>query len=263
VPTEELLILEIGEGAADLARRLGEFGHLATAMTPDAAVGAQISGRHFAHAAINLCAPAAWQTLRSIRQAGAQPDLSFIGYALPANATSGFWLGLVDFAVLPFAEGCLQQMLSRIAPRVRRVIAMSNDIDVMGDVRGQLSGKGISTAVVLDGRQALDLVPTVRPEAAVLHLSHRCTDVFRAVAGLRGNDASKNIPILFLLDPAEQPQDEAFFAAGLRMLTTRGTFKSAELVNSLATTLDSVRAVGAILDTPLPRDHQSAARASL
>jgi CheY-like chemotaxis protein len=260
VETEALLILDSGEGVSDLAQRLGELGQLATAMAPDASVATHINGRRFAHAAINLSAPAAWQSIRSLRQAGAQPDLSFIAYALPAEAANGFWLGAVDFMVLPFADGCLPRVLGRIAPRVRRVIAMSNDIDVMSDVRAQLSGRGISTAVVLDGRQALDLVPTVRPEAAILHLSPRCTDVFRAVAGLRSNEASKSIPILFLLDSTEQAQEEAFFAAGLRMLTARGNFKGSDLVSSLATTLDSVRAAGALLQQPPPpRDRQTAA----
>ena len=71
-------------------------------------------------------------------------------------------------------------------------------IDVMSDVRTQLTGVGISTAVVLDGRQALDLVPMIRPEAAVLHLSPSCVDVFRAIAGLRAADIARDIPILFM-----------------------------------------------------------------
>lgn len=260
VETQALLILDCGEEAARLARGLAELGQQATAMAPDASVAAQINGRRFDHAAINLSAPAAWQSIRSLRRPGAQAELSFIAYALPADAASGFWLGAVDFTVLPLVEGCLPAVLARIAPRVRRVIAMSNDIDVMGDVRAQLSNKGISTAVVLDGRQTLELVPTVRPEAAILHLSPKCTDVFRAVAGLRSSEAAKTIPILFLLDSAEQEQEEVFFAAGLRMLTTRGNLNGSELLKSLATTLDSLRAVRALLQQPAPvRDRQTAA----
>ncbi len=118
---------------------------------------------------------------------------------------------------------------------------MSNDIDVMSDVRTQLTGVGISTAVVLDGRQALDLVPTIRPEAAVLHLSPSCVDVFRAIAGLRAADIARDIPILFLLDAEPQPREEAFLAAGVRMLGSRGGLAPDGLVETLASAFDVYR----------------------
>ena len=134
-------------------------------------------------------------------------------------------------------------MLNRLVPKLKRVIAMSNDIDVMSDVRTQLTAAGISTAVVLDGRQALDLVPTIRPEAAVLHLSPTCADVFRAIAGLRSAEITRDIPIIFLLDGEAQPREEAFLTAGLQMLSGRGGLAPDALVDSLASAFDVYRAV--------------------
>jgi CheY-like chemotaxis protein len=116
---------------------------------------------------------------------------------------------------------------------------MSNDIDVMSEVRTQLNEARISTAVVLDGRQALDLVPTIRPEAAVLHLSPSCADVFRAIAGLRSTEITRDIPLLFLLDSTPDQREEAFLNAGVRMLTSRGMLKPEELGESLATALEA------------------------
>ena len=92
---------------------------------------------------------------------------------------------------------------------------------------------------MLDGRQALDLVPTIRPEAAILHLSPSCVDVFRAIAGLRTADAARDIPILFLLDAEPQPREEAFLTAGVRMLTGRGALAPDALVDKLASAFDS------------------------
>src|SRR4029078_5525437 len=111
----------------------------------------------------------------------------------------------------------------------------------MSDVRTQLTGVGISTAVVLDGRQALDLVPTIRPEAAVLHLSPSCVDVFRAIAGLRAADIARDIPILFLLDEVPQPREEAFLTARVCMLASRGGLMPDGLVETLATAFDVYR----------------------
>jgi CheY-like chemotaxis protein len=134
-------------------------------------------------------------------------------------------------------------MLNRLAPKLKRVIAMSNDIDVMSDVRSQLTTAGVSTAVVLDGRQALDLVATIRPEAAVLHLSPTCADVFRAIAGLRSAEITRDIPLVFLLDAEAQPREEAFLTAGVKVLSSRGTLAPDALVDSLASAFELYRAV--------------------
>lgn len=247
---EEILVVDAPETAPALGTQVSSYGHPAVGVSPGEGMLANIQGHRFAHATINLSAPSAWQAIRALRSPDARLDVPFLAYSLPAGAASGFWLGPIDFVVLPIAENTLPGVLSRLAPRARRVIGMSNDIDVMSDVRTQLSARGVSTAVVLDGRQALDLVPTVRPEAAILHLSPRCVDVFRAVAGLRSNDASKNIPLMFLLDATPQPQEETFFTAGLRMLATRANLKPADLGNLIASSVDAVAALGALPPTP-------------
>lgn len=238
-------ILLDGEDIAGAAvRQLAEFGHRVSTVTPTPEAADALKQRTVACAALNLAAPNAWAMLRHLRNGSGVSRMPLIAYALAANTPKGFWLGSVDFAVLPVAQLDLVEMLLRLVPTVKRVLAMSNDIDVMSDVRNQLSGARISTAVVLDGRQALDLVPTIRPEAAVLHLSPACADVFRAIAGLRKAEITRDIPIVFLLDAEAQPREEAFLTAGLRMLTGRGDLVPNGLVDSLASAFEAYR-VGA------------------
>ncbi|MDX2167067.1 MAG: hypothetical protein SF182_08390, partial [Deltaproteobacteria bacterium] len=236
----ELILLD-GEASAGLAaHKLAEFGHRVSALVPSAEAADGLKQRSVAAAAVNLIAPGAWSTLRHLRNGSGIPRMPLVAYALAESANKGFWLGPVDFAILPVAQLELAPLLNRLVPRVKRVLAMSNDIDVMSDVRSQLTGAGISTAVVLDGRQALDLVPTIRPEAAVLHLSPSCVDVFRAIAGLRAADSARDIPILFLLDAEAQPREEAFLTAGVRMLTGRGALQPDALVDALASAFDGL-----------------------
>jgi len=237
----ELFLLDGGESAATAATKLAEFGHRVSAMEATTASAATFKDRTIAGAAVNLATPEACTLVRHLRTGNAIPRMPLIAYALADKASKGFWLGPVDFTPLPVSQVNLPQMLNRLVPRVRRVLAMSNDIDVMSDVRTQLTGVGISTAVVLDGRQALDLVPTIRPEAAVLHLSPSCVDVFRAIAGLRAADIARDIPILFLLDEVPQPREEAFLTAGVRMLASRGGLMPDGLVETLATAFDVYR----------------------
>jgi chromosome segregation ATPase/CheY-like chemotaxis protein len=239
----DCILLDGDEGAIAAVRQLAEFGHRVSTVPPSPDIPAALKERSVACAAVNLAAPHAWSLLRHLRNGSGIARMPLIAYALAGDAPKGFWLGAVDFAVMPVAQLDLVDLLNRMIPRVKRVIAMSNDIDVMSDVRTQLTRASISTAVVLDGRQALDLVPTIRPEAAVLHLSPSCADVFRAIAGLRSAEISREIPIVFLLDAEAQPREEAFLSAGLRTLSGRGDLVAAGLVDSLASAFDAYRSV--------------------
>jgi chromosome segregation ATPase len=240
--SKEMLLLDDGDLGGETARQLAAFGHRVTSLVPEPEATGPLRERPIACAAINLAIPTSWRTLRHLRNGSGIPHTPLVAYALAPSAPKGFWLGPVDFALLPVSSCNIADILNRMVPRVRRVIAMSNDIDVMSDVRTHLSGAGVSTAVVLDGRQALDLVATVRPEAAVLHLSPSCVDVFRAIAGLRASESSRDVPILFLLDAEAQPREEAFLTAGVRMLSGRGNLMQADLTDSLASALDQYRA---------------------
>ena len=235
----ELILLDGDASGARAARHLAEFGHRVSAMAPTPDGVNSFVQRKVTAAAVNLSTAVAWPTVRHLRNGSGIARMPLIAYALAENAPKGFWLGPVDFAILPVAQLDLPPLLNRLVPRVKRVLAMSNDIDVMSDVRTQLTAVNVSTAVVLDGRQALDLVPTIRPEAAILHLSPSCVDVFRAIAGLRTADAARDIPILFLLDAEPQPREEAFLTAGVRMLTGRGALAPDALVDKLASAFDS------------------------
>jgi predicted nucleic acid-binding Zn-ribbon protein len=239
----DCILLDGDDIAGAAVRQLAEFGHRVSTLTPTPEAPGALKNRTVACAALNLAAPNAWTMVRHLRNGSGIARMPLIAYAMAANAPKGFWLGPVDFAMLPVAQTDLVEMLTRLVPTVKRVLAMSNDIDVMSDVRTQLSNARISTAVVLDGRQALDLVPTIRPEAAVLHLSPTCADVFRAIAGLRSAEISRDIPIVFLLDAQAQPREDAFLTAGLRMLTGRGDLVPHSLVDSLASAFEPYRVV--------------------
>lgn len=237
-----VVILDDGEPAATAAGRLGEFGLQVSALAPPPDFAGSIGSRRVACAAVNLSLPGIWKTLRTLRAGEDPASMPLVGYTLAGGANAGFWLGPVDFTVLPLKGKQLVTVLQRLVPKLRRVVAMSNDFDVMTSVRTELTAARISAAVVLDGRQAFDLLPTIRPEAAVLHLSPTCTDVFRAISGLRSSEIGREIPILFLIDPIPQPKEDAFFTIGLRQLSGRGNLKADELVNFLATSFGPYRA---------------------
>ena len=239
--SDEIVLLDLEPFVTSAAERLNETGHRVMPLKPEPDSATELAQASFACAAINLAAPAAWPTLRKMRNGAGVPHTPMVAYALNENAEKGFWLGPVDFVTLPIDDTDMRKLLSTMVPNVRRVIAMSHDFDVMEAVRTQLTDGRISTAVVLDGRQVLDLVPTVKPQAAILHMSPNCTDVFRAVAGLRSQEETKDIPILFLLDHEAQPREESFVTAGIRMLSGRGSLLPDALPGSLVSALNGLQ----------------------
>lgn len=234
VPRREFLIVDHGRLGADVARRLADGGHSAMVLGSELDVPQLIHDRQILGVAINLSMPDAWGVLRRLRLSAAGPRVPVLAYALPQNSDTGFWFGSLDFAVTSQDEAELIATLKGLAPNLKRVMAMSSDVDVMDYVRACLSAVHVSVSLVLDGRQVVDMLSIVRPEAAIVHLSPRCMDVFRAVAALRAQRDWCDVPILFYLDEVAQPRDVAFLTAGVRMLAARGDRKADEMLREIS-----------------------------
>ena len=241
----EVVLLDAADTISTSIEKLTEAGHSVTSLDPEPEAASKLAETLFSCAAINLATPTAWPTLRKMRNGAGVAHTPMIAYALAQSAEKGFWLGSVDFISLPIDDVDLYRLLKKTVPDLKRIIAMSHDFDLMEQVRAKLSEKRVSTAVVLDGRQALDLVPTIKPQAAILHMSPSCTDVFRAVAGLRTQEETRNIPILFILDQEAQQREESFLTAGIRMLSGRGTLVPEELPTSIISAVDSFHTAAA------------------
>lgn len=232
-PREELLVVDDGILGPKVAGALAGNAYRAVVVRPTLDVPALLSERQIVGAAINLATPNAWGAVRRLRFSPAEPPVPLVAYALPHDASRGFWLGVIDFVTASAEESVLIEALTRLVPGIKRVMAMSSDLDVMEHVRKELNNRRISTAVVLDHRQVLNMLSVVRPEAALVHLSPRCMDVFRAIAALRSQRQWRDVPILFFLDEEAQPRDIAFLTAGVRMLAVRGDLDCEELLTAV------------------------------
>lgn len=229
---EECLVVDDGALGPELVRRLGLVGCPAV-VGSEFEANRRMLGQRFIGVAINLCTPNAWGILRRLHFADAGRGVPVVAYAMPQDSEKGFWFGSIDFAVAAPDETDLLEKLRQLAPHPKRILAMSSDVEVIEAVRKQLSAERISVSLVLDGRQVADMLPVVRPEAVVVHLSPRCMSVFGAVGALRAHAEWHDVPILFFLDEAAQPRDVAFLTVGVRMLAARGSCGSAALMEEV------------------------------
>jgi len=234
-----------GELGPAMVTELTHAGFDAVACEPTEAAVDQLVGESLGAVAINVLAGTnGWQLVRHLRSQAATSSVPLLLYA-KLNDANGFYFGPADCVLWPSEPQRLLDALARLKPRAKRVLAMSTDIDIVATVREQLTGAGLSAAVMLDGKQALDLLPSVRPDAVVLHVSPACNDVFRTIAGLRAANGAAPLPIVFLLDREPTARDATFLVGGARTLVNKGTFGGPTLIEALTPMLPATNAPAA------------------
>lgn len=183
---------------------------------------------------LNLAAGlGAWQTLKALRERSGTRLVPILAYALQSQATAGFCFRRADFGLWPMDPDRIAEALRRMRPKLKRLLVVSGDVDTTGRIREPLNKAGISTSIVLDGKQALELSTIVAPEAVLLHLGPSCLAAARAVAGLRAAEATRDLPLLIVLDK-NPPREETFLAGAVRDLVGRPNFNLANLPGELA-----------------------------
>jgi hypothetical protein len=238
----EIVILDDTDFGILASAGLAELGCAVTSLLPETGLVDRFEKHPVRFAAINLASYASWRLMRGLRCRPGAFETPLIAYVLGQEADTGFWLGSVDFAVLPAGEAVIAAIKRLLPPASREerrqrffsVIGMGGDSEVMGEVRAQLRSAHISATLVFDVRQLLELVPTVRPQAAFFHAAASCLHLFPAIAGLRSHVGFPNLPVLFLLDAEPNEQEEGFFLSGARLLQRRGNLTPEEILERLA-----------------------------
>jgi chromosome segregation ATPase len=233
-PVRELVLLDAGKRGDEASSALRSAGFEVSLAAPVEGAVEQLAGRNISCVMLNLAAgPQAWHTLKRLRETESTRSVPILAYLMPPDGQKGFCFGRADFSFWPVAPAELIERLELLRPKLKRLLAVSSDIDGMGELRDPLAMASISTSIVLDGKQALEYTTIVAPEAAVLHLSPRTNAVARAIAGIRAQETTARLPMLLLLDKAP-PREEIFFAATVRELMVKGTFQFNRLPAEIA-----------------------------
>ncbi|MBI1817828.1 MAG: hypothetical protein HYR72_22865 [Deltaproteobacteria bacterium] len=180
---------------------------------------------------VNLLDP---DPLTAIIRAAARCGEDPRAFAYCADGTAGFALGMVDFFPHPFEpHTCATRLLAR-TDGIERMLAVSEDIGTMGVVREALGRVQCSTSVVFDSRQALELLPMVKPDLVLIDLALPRGEGLRLVNRLKSDPKTAAIALgLFCskpVDPADFQQQAQRAIRGL-------AFSPADLTRALANVL--------------------------
>lgn len=230
----EIVLFETGQRANDASGALRAAGFEVSVRPFEESAVQSLSEGNVGYALINLGAgPAAWRTLLALRREPRCQHVKVLAYVMPANGDKGFCFGRAEFDLWPPDPARALAQLQWLRPKLRRLLAVSADVDAMGKLREPLAKANVSTSIVLDGKQALEFTSIVAPEAAVVHLGPATSGVARAIAGLRSQEGTAELPLLILLEP-RPVREEQFYAATVRELLFRGSFQFSQLPAELA-----------------------------
>lgn len=233
----EMVLFDSSQRAAEASAALRAAGFEVLPRPADERSVAELANGNVGYVLMNLAAgPQAWRTLVALRRNEACRPIKILAYAMPPNGDKGFCFGRAEFDLWPGEPERVLGQLNWLRPKLRRLLAVSADVEVMGKLREPLAKASVSTSIVLDGKQALEFTSIVAPEAAVVHLSPATSGVARAIAGIRNQEATADLPLLVLLDPTPA-REEQFYAATVRELLFRGSFQFAQLPAELARVL--------------------------
>lgn len=147
--------------------------------------------------------------LTAISEAAVQGREDPSAFTYLASGSRGFVIGPVDFFPHPFeADACASRLLGRPGG-LQRLLAVSEDVDTMGGLREVLGRVRCSTAIAFDGRQALDLVPMIKPEVVLVDLSLPRGEALRVVSRLRSDPKTASVGIAMLWTSTLSPKEVA------------------------------------------------------
>ncbi|GIW40704.1 MAG: hypothetical protein KatS3mg076_1281 [Candidatus Binatia bacterium] len=158
---------------------------------------------------------AAWNELRNLRERVATRDIPLLVYAMLPDSPCGFSFAGSDFLPWPFPPSRIVERVRKLRPDTRQLLLASPDLDAVTPLREALSKARFSTSVVLEARQAREIVAGLRPHAAILHLVPHSPEALRILLALRFAGGDRELPTLLLLDHARPESSVARFVEEL------------------------------------------------
>lgn len=114
------------------------------------------------------------------------------------DGNRGVVLGVLDYFPEPFdADACAARLLAR-EESVRRLLVVSDDVELMNGIRSTMARFKGSTSGALDARQALELSSLVRPEYVLVDLGLPRGEGLRVLARLRADAKTSALPAALL-----------------------------------------------------------------
>ncbi|HUI24832.1 MAG TPA: response regulator [Candidatus Kryptonia bacterium] len=128
-------------------------------------------------------------------------------FAYCGDGTHGFSLGMTEFFPPPFEPNlCVTRLLERPSP-AQKLLVVSDAVDATSELRSILTRLGCATSVAFDGKQALNLLPMVRPDTILIDLDLPKGDALRVISRVRADQAFAGVTFALMWQTAMVADD--------------------------------------------------------
>jgi len=152
--------------------------------------------------------------------------------SVPGPVEAAGALGASDYLVKPVSQDSLLETLDRLQLRGRTALIVDDEPDAQRLFRRMLtsSGRGYRVLRATEGRHALNILRTQRPDVVLLDLAMPDMDGFQLLAAKSADPALHDIPVVVISarDPAGQP-----IVSNALAVTRRGGLSMAQLLRCI------------------------------
>jgi signal transduction histidine kinase/DNA-binding response OmpR family regulator len=142
-----------------------------------------------------------WQVLTDLKRDGATKSIPVVVCSILEQKERGFSLGAADYVLKPILGDGLLNALDRLgrAQAARQVLLLDDDPDALHRIRGLLENQpGYQVATARAGSEVWKAISANPPDAILLALPAPNMDGFSVLEKLRGEPASRRIPVVAL-----------------------------------------------------------------
>jgi CheY-like chemotaxis protein len=119
-------------------------------------------------------------------------------FTYATDGSRGFILGVVEYFPPPLDPAACASRILSVLPASPRVLVVSEAVLGAPELRAHLVRQGCTTSIAFDVRQALGLIPSVRPSLVLIDLNLPRGEGLRLAGRIRAEDPNRYVRFAFL-----------------------------------------------------------------
>ncbi len=192
-----------------------------------------------------------WEILAMLKRHPTTARIPVLMYALDTHGQRGALLEL-DYLMKPLGPEQLAQVLDQQLARdnapssAKTILVVDDDPDILA-LHTRLIRQLLPESRILqarDGREALTQLRQERPQLVLLDLMMPQLDGFGVLEAMRGDESTRDIPVVVLTSQSLSEEDIARLNAGVSAILSKGLYSSDEILHHLEAVLTHQRRLG-------------------
>jgi PAS domain S-box-containing protein len=194
-----------------------------------------------------------WDVLRSLKSERTLSNIPVVMLTIVDERNKGYALGASDYVIKPINKGQLLSILEkyRLSDSTNVVLVVEDESEMRRRLRTTLSDEGWKVEEAENGRIALDVLSTVRPNLILLDLMMPEMDGFEFLAELRHDQSYRGIPVVVVTGADLTAEDHRNLNGGVEKILSKSAYSREQL-------FEEVRALVAQFVRRDPRHNEAA-----